>query len=72
MITAFRAAETFNDERDDACYIKVIWCFNYSTCWHIWAEWYLREGDSLVRTHKKWYVDKQNMRYWHYGKHGPN
>lgn len=72
MIYGFEKNVTYHDTRDPDNYIVVVWCIQYGFCWHIWAIWYSKKDDCFIREHKKWYIDKKNLRFWDYGKNGRN
>ena len=70
MIFGFMSDTIYHDVTDDMCYIHVIRAIEYDDCWQIWAIWYNKYNENRIREHNSWFVNKENLKNWDYGKFG--
>ncbi len=72
MIYGFQKGTFYNYDLDPDCYILCVHAKQFLTYWQVWAVFYNRSNNALVKEHKRWFVDKTNLGSWHYGANGPN
>lgn len=72
MIESFQKNTFYFNDLDPDHYVLCVRADQYKAFWHLWLVWYDSKTDQVTGSNSKWCVDKNNLRHWHYGKHGQN